>query len=87
MRENTRSVAIVIGAAVGGLVGFLFFTEEGRRWRRSLEPALDDISYELGQFRGTLGRAAGVATEGWAFLASAFGDESGHRQPGQGKPS
>ena len=70
--------ATVIGAVVGGLAGYMFFTEQGRTMRRQLEPAIDDISRELANFRGTLNRALGVANEGWQVLNEALG-EGGQR--------
>jgi len=45
-----------------------------------MEPALDDLARELNSFRGTLQRAAGVASEGWKLLNDALG-EGGHQQP------
>ena len=73
-------VASVVGAVIGGLAGYLFFTEHGRSLRRQLEPALDDFSRELNSFRATVHKAAGVANEGWKLLNEAMG-ESGGEQP------
>lgn len=72
-------VATVIGAVIGGVVGYLFFTDRGRDLRRRIEPALDDIARELNSFRGTVQRAAGVANEGWRLLNEALGE--GGQQP------
>ena len=73
--ENSRAVAVaIIGAVVGGMAGYLFFTEGGRRLRRQLEPALDDFARELNSFRSTVNKAAGVANEGWQLLNEAMGD-------------
>jgi gas vesicle protein len=66
----------MIGAVIGGVAGYLFFTEEGRRLRRQLEPALDDIARDLNSFRSTLNKAAGVASEGWKLLDDAVGEPS-----------
>jgi len=65
-------MATVIGAVIGGAAGYLFFTERGRQLRRQMEPALDDIARELNSFRGTVQRAAGVASEGWKLLNDAL---------------
>jgi hypothetical protein len=62
------------GALVGAVVGYLFFTEGGRRLRRQIEPALDEISRELNHFRGTVQKASGVANEGWQLLNEALGE-------------
>jgi hypothetical protein len=63
------------GAAIGALVGYLFFTDRGRAWRRRLEPAIDDLARELVSFRGTLARAVGAASEGWRLLNEAVGED------------
>ena len=73
--DNSRAVmATVCGAVVGGLAGYLLFTEHGRSLRRQLEPALDDFMRELHSFRATVQRAAGVANEGWKLLNDALGE-------------
>jgi hypothetical protein len=58
----------------------MLFTEKGREWRRQLEPALDDLARELNNFRSTLTRAAGVASEGWRLLNDAVGDSSAQQR-------
>jgi hypothetical protein len=81
--EKSQAVAAtMVGAVVGGLAGYMFFTERGRFMRRQLEPALEDIVRELSSFRGTVARAMGVANEGWRVLNEALGEEShGPRYP------
>ena len=75
MNDNSRAVAAtVVGAVIGGMAGYLFFTDRGRTIRRSIEPALDDIVRELNSFRGTIQKAAGVASEGWRLLNDAMGE-------------
>jgi hypothetical protein len=73
-------IATIVGAVVGGVAGYLFFTDRGRELRRQIEPALDDFSRELHSFRGTMQRAAGVASDGWQLLNEALGD-SGVQRP------
>ena len=81
MTDNSRALmAALTGAVVGGVVGYLFFTDHGRSLRRSLEPALEDIARELSSFRGTMHKAAGVASEGWQLLNDAVGDAAGPRR-------
>jgi hypothetical protein len=63
---------------LGGFAGYLFFSEEGRRMRRSFEPMLDDLARELGSFRGTVQRAVAVANEGWKLLTEAIHDAGVH---------
>ena len=72
--DNRAVTATIVGAVIGGLAGYLFFTERGRALRRQMEPALDDLTRELHSFRGTVQRAAGVASEGWKLLNEALGE-------------
>ncbi len=82
MSDKSRAVAAMsAGAVLGALAGYMLFTEKGRAFRRQLEPALEDIVRELGHFRGTVTKAAGVASEGWKLLNDAMGE---HDQPYQG---
>jgi hypothetical protein len=80
--EKSQAIAAtVVGAVLGGMAGYMFFTDTGRTMRRQLEPAIDDFSRELASFRGTLQRAMGVANEGWKVLNEALGEEGGQRRP------
>jgi len=73
--NNSRELAATLaGAVIGGVAGYLFFTERGRSVRRQIEPALEDFSRELMSFRTTVQKAAGVASEGWQLLNDALGD-------------
>ena len=73
--QNSREIAAtLVGAVIGGLAGYLFFTDRGRSVRRQIEPALDDFSRELMSFRSTVLKASGVASEGWSLLNEAFGE-------------
>jgi gas vesicle protein len=73
-------LATLVGAVIGGIAGYLFFTQRGRELRREIEPALDDIARELNHFRGTVQRASSVASEGWKLLNEALG-EGGEQPP------
>ena len=77
MTDNSRAMAAtVVGAVVGGIAGYLFFTESGRALRRQVEPALEDLARELNSFRSTVEKAAGVAAEGWHALTDALGEDT-----------
>jgi hypothetical protein len=74
MNNSRDMTAIIVGAVIGGVVGYLFFTDRGRGVRRQIEPALEAFSRELVSFRNTLQEAAGVANEGWKILNDTLGD-------------
>lgn len=58
-------LAIGLGAVIGGVVGYLLFTDRGREWRRDLEPRLQDLLAEIDQLTHTFDRARAAAVEGW----------------------
>ena len=65
---NDRSpilIGALAGAVAGGLLGFLYFTPEGRRVRDSIEPRLGDFVVELQRARHAVERARQAASEGW----------------------
>jgi len=72
MTNSQAVAATIVGAVIGGIAGYLFFTDHGRNVRRQIEPALDDFARELMSFRATLQKAAGVANEGWKLLNDAL---------------
>ncbi len=83
MNERSRVfVASLAGAAIGGLVGYLYFTEGGQRLRDQLEPRLDEFGNEIRRPRATVNKAQAVASEGWRSLNELIGD----RQQAQGEP-
>ncbi len=91
MNERSQACyASMIGAVIGAAVGYLFLSEQGRRLRRRIEPALDDFARELSHFRGTVSKASGLASEGWSLLTEAAGEASSstsrHPNPHQTTP-
>jgi hypothetical protein len=70
-------MSTLTGAVVGGVAGYLMFTDSGRRVRRELEPALDDFIREVQRLGTTVNRARSVANEGWRVLNQAAGEGSG----------
>jgi hypothetical protein len=57
--ENERSVVVLsalVGAAIGGLAGYLFLTERGRRLRHELEPRLQALGHDVAHLQGILAR-------------------------------
>ena len=74
MDERSRVLlATALGAAIGGLYGWLYLTEQGRRLRDQIEPKLDDFTRELSRMRGTVEKARTAANEGWRSLGEMTG--------------
>ena len=69
MSEQSR---ICAGAAIGALVGavatYLFYTEGGRSVRDRLEPAVDDLMRDFDKLRGTIEKLGGMANDGLRVL-------------------
>ncbi len=61
-------LSAVLGALAGGLAGYLYLTQDGRRVRQRLEPGLDDMGRELRRLRGAVDRARVAALEGWGAV-------------------
>jgi hypothetical protein len=79
--ERSRVLlATVIGAVAGGVWGWLYMTESGRRVRSQIEPKLDDFMRELANVRGTIDKARTAANEGWRSLGELTGGN-----PAQGR--
>ena len=70
-------VATVVGAVVGGVWGWLYLTEGGRRVRVQIEPKLDDFMRELASARGTVAKAKSAANESWRSLNEMTGGTQG----------
>jgi hypothetical protein len=76
--ERSRVLmATVLGAVAGGVWGWLYMTEGGRRVRDQIEPKLDDFMNELQRMRGTVEKARTAANEGWRSLNDAAGGAGG----------
>ena len=69
MDERSRVLmATLMGAVIGGVWGWLYLTESGRRIRDQIEPKLDDFMGELTRTRGTVEKARTAANEGLRSL-------------------
>ena len=74
MDERSRVLLTsLLGAALGGAVGYLYMTENGQRVREQIEPALDAIGDELRRARDTGEKVKDVAKEGQHTLNSLVG--------------
>ena len=78
MDERSRVLmATFMGAVIGGVWGWLYMTEQGRRVRDQIEPKLDDFMSELTRMRGTVEKARSAADEGWRSLSDLAGAGQG----------
>jgi len=76
MSDQARIVAATLaGAAIGGLIGYLYLTPGGRRMRDQFEPRLDDFVQEIRKLRATVTKAQAVASEGWRSLNELIGEQ------------
>lgn len=74
MDDRSRVLmATMLGAVAGGVWGWLYMTEGGRRVRDQIEPRLDDFMNELTRLRGTVEKARSAASEGWRSLNDVAG--------------
>jgi hypothetical protein len=83
-RVDERSrvlIATLLGAVAGGVWGWLYLTENGRRVRDQIEPKLDDFMREMTRVRGTVDKARTAANEGWRSLNEVAGGQG----PGGGR--
>jgi hypothetical protein len=77
VEERSRVLmATMIGAAAGGVWGWLYLTAAGARIRSQIEPKLDDFVRELANVRGTVEKARTAANEGWRSLNDITGGSS-----------
>jgi outer membrane lipoprotein SlyB len=68
--ERSRVLlATCLGAVAGGVTGWLYLTDAGRRFRDQIEPRLDDLIGEMTRVRGTVEKARSAANEGWRSLS------------------
>lgn len=78
MDERSRVlVATCVGAVAGGVWGWLYMTDNGRRIRDQIEPKLDDLVNEIGRVRGTVEKARAAASEGMRSLNDVTGGAGG----------
>lgn len=80
MDERSRVLAATcLGAVIGGVWGWLYLTESGRRVRDQIEPTLDDLISEMTRVRGTVEKARSAANEGWRSLSDITAGGQGGR--------
>jgi hypothetical protein len=75
------AVSVLVGAALGGMLGYLLFTEGGRRARNSLRGQLEGLVDDASRFSGSIEKMRGVATEGWRGVKDVFSALSADEVP------
>ena len=81
---NQRSqdyVVTVVGALLGAMTGYLFFTDRGRDLRRRIEPSVEDFARELVSFKGAVARARDVASQGWRLMDEVVSETNHQAKP------
>lgn len=69
MDERSRvALATALGALAGGMFGYLYLTEDGRRVREQIDPWLDNVAREMRHLRATAERTRVAADEAWRSL-------------------
>lgn len=77
MTDRSRIALTVLGGAVlGGVVGYLYLTEDGRQLRRRLEPSLDGVLDEVRTLGTAVEHARQAAAEGWRTVSDVIGPRS-----------
>jgi gas vesicle protein len=67
--------ATLLGAAIGGLAGYLYLTESGRTLRQELEPKLDNALAEIRRLRAAILKVKEAARESQQSLKEVLGEK------------
>jgi hypothetical protein len=69
MDDRARiALSMGLGAALGGLTGFLLFTDRGRAFRRELEPQLEEFFQEAQRLTAAFDRTRKAVKDGLASM-------------------
>ncbi len=68
-------LAIGLGAVIGGALGYLLFTDQGRDLRSRLEPRVQEVLKEVDELARTFDRARAAAIEGWQSFSKLMQEE------------
>ena len=71
-------MSTLLGGTLGGVVGYLYLTDQGRRVRGQIEPTLDAIVAELQRVRVAGNKVREVAREGQRTLNDLVGEDRAH---------
>ena len=88
MEDRARVVmSACLGALIGGVAGYLFLTDDGRRLRDRLEPGMDDLLREMRHLRSAAEKARLAAAEGLMTVSELRrGVSSKAETPWSGRP-
>lgn len=76
MDDRTKVLlASLVGAVAGGVLGYMYLTEDGRRLRGRVEPQIDDFVSEVRRLKRAVEKARAAADEGWRTLQEVTGRE------------
>ena len=76
MDERSRvMLSSLLGAALGGVVGYLYLTDQGRKVRQEIEPTLDAIAGELQRARDAGDKVRNVAEGGQKTINNLVGED------------
>jgi hypothetical protein len=82
------AVSVLAGAALGGVLGYLLFTEGGRRARNNLRGQLEGLVDDASRFSGSMEKMRSVASDGWRSMKEVFSaltaDEVPYDEPDRG---
>lgn len=76
--RNRIAYSILAGAVIGGVAGFLMFTERGRRVRSEIQPHLDDLAREVQNLQELALRVRDTASESWKQMETFVGELGQH---------
>jgi gas vesicle protein len=76
--QNKIILSIMLGAVVGGVAGFLLFTERGRRLRDELTPHIDELAREVKNLQELALHVRNTANDSWHQMEQFVG-ELGHQ--------
>lgn len=69
MEDRTKVLlASLVGAVAGGVLGYVYLTEGGQRFRGRVEPQIDDFVGELRKLKRAVDKARAAADESWRTL-------------------
>jgi hypothetical protein len=69
-RTDSSTAAVLTGAAIGALAGYLLWTEPGRQLLGTLLQSLEEFSVECRKLSQAIVRAEGVAVDSWRSFTS-----------------